>query len=400
MEKLLYKAKQQIRLAAEEKARMREALRAHIAAVPPQMVISSDYEEQSRWLTMQILSYRSVTAFTLVVMLLASSVSFAAASALPGETLYAIKRQVNERVKTALALSPDAQIAVHTGLAIERLSEAERLAQAGKLSPKARIAIEDDFRSHAVIAKAKVAELVANNREEHAVEASLALESALDAHTQILLTLGANKDNIQPELGRLLVAVTSDQAAGRTRGTAQAKMAVRKQAPATKVAAEEKLNAVRSQIKHVAAYVAKSDKQAGAQASGSATLKLVASEEAVLQGQAKLRETGGESDAIALAQEADRLAREAKILVKASADLSLGAAATPVPVALVSAPTMSAPAIMSTSTLEGTTTTMVGGGSATGLQATTTTADTVPALTPQQEKEEPISLPQNIRIRR
>lgn len=80
--------------------------------------------------------------------------AYAAEGALPGETLYAVKIQVNERIEVALATTVEEKIAVETQIAERRVTEAQILEAAGRLDATTSAEIEDNFESHAARALA------------------------------------------------------------------------------------------------------------------------------------------------------------------------------------------------------------------------------------------------------
>ena len=89
----------QIVLSREEKA----LLRARIFGEPSPAFVPSPY-------VMFSFSLRSVVALSLVlVVLVGSGTAVAAQAALPGELLYTVKVNVNERVAGALAVSTEAK---------------------------------------------------------------------------------------------------------------------------------------------------------------------------------------------------------------------------------------------------------------------------------------------------
>jgi hypothetical protein len=74
-----------------------------------------------------------VTAALAVMIVLGGGTSLAAEAALPGEPLYAVKVEFNEKIKSALALNAEAEARLQTRLATERLLEASELKARGEL---------------------------------------------------------------------------------------------------------------------------------------------------------------------------------------------------------------------------------------------------------------------------
>ena len=90
-------------------------------------------------------SFRTVATALVLVLMLGSGTSYAAEGALPGDILYPVKKVVNEGVRGALAVSPQAQVAWQTERASRRLAEAETLVQNNNLTQDKIAVIEQDL---------------------------------------------------------------------------------------------------------------------------------------------------------------------------------------------------------------------------------------------------------------
>lgn len=133
------------------------------------------------------LSKKTIMMIGLIVaLLLSGSVSYAAEGSLPGDTLYPIKTEVNERVMGALALSDEAEAHLEAKLAAKRLDEAEKLAKKGKLDAQASAEIENRFENHADRSKEHIARLEAVSKFDAAAKANADFEAAIAAHQAIL----------------------------------------------------------------------------------------------------------------------------------------------------------------------------------------------------------------------
>src|SRR3989344_5335559 len=69
-----------------------------------------------------------------ILLAISAGVSYSAESSLPGDVLYPIKTDLNERIQGWLALSAKAESEHQANLAIRRLEEAEKLKAEGKLN--------------------------------------------------------------------------------------------------------------------------------------------------------------------------------------------------------------------------------------------------------------------------
>lgn len=125
----------------------------------------------------------------LLVVGLSGGTAFAAEGALPGNPLYAVKIQVNERVAVALARTPEAKASVHASLATTRLEEAETLAAHGKLDATATAELANNFVAHSEAAQSNASD-VETNDPGMAAQLGAQFNGALSAHGAILAQLG------------------------------------------------------------------------------------------------------------------------------------------------------------------------------------------------------------------
>ena len=112
-----------------EKKRIRETLREYVRSTPKKTVLKSGI------LLWPLFSYR-VSAFVLLVVVIGSGWGIARASeqSLPGESLYALKTEWSEPLRSIFHLSPEAKASWQESRIEARLDEAKRLAAQKKLS--------------------------------------------------------------------------------------------------------------------------------------------------------------------------------------------------------------------------------------------------------------------------
>lgn len=127
-----------------------------------------------------------IMAALLISVVVGGGVSFAAENSLPGDLLYAIKININEEVRAALAVSNVAKADLEARLAERRIEEAEKLAERGELNEEKRAELESKLRNHAERAKEKIAKLEDENDFEDAAEADSNLEIALRSRAKII----------------------------------------------------------------------------------------------------------------------------------------------------------------------------------------------------------------------
>ncbi len=128
-------------------------------------------------------SLRATLAAVLIIVVTGGGVASAAEGAIPGDVLYPVKINVNEKIKTALAKTPQAKAKLHVELVNERLKEAEKLSVEGKLTATTTAELSDNFKLHADAVEASSTDQSEQNK----------LEVVLEAHQRILTRLTARE---------------------------------------------------------------------------------------------------------------------------------------------------------------------------------------------------------------
>ncbi|MEI6042301.1 MAG: DUF5667 domain-containing protein [bacterium] len=129
-----------------------------------------------------------------IVLLLCVTGGFSAAAenALPGDSLYSLKVNVNEQVKGMVAVTPEAKARLAVETTERRLQEAVILSSQGQLTDDKKLIIQDQLSKNATDVKNSVASLVASNNISIAQEVSVNFEASLKTHELILETLTKN----------------------------------------------------------------------------------------------------------------------------------------------------------------------------------------------------------------
>lgn len=168
------------------------------------------------------INLRTMTAaIILMALLLGGGTSYAAQGAVPGDILYPVKVDVNDNVRSALALSDEAKASVQADLLKERLEEAETLAADGKLSASTSAALSARVASHYEAAIAHSNEAAARGDLSAATDVRASLSGAVHAYSRLLNNLDAHvHGNDSKKLVSLLDSysadVASEQAAAST----------------------------------------------------------------------------------------------------------------------------------------------------------------------------------------
>ncbi|MES2470802.1 MAG: hypothetical protein V4526_01045 [Patescibacteria group bacterium] len=122
---------------------------------------------------------------------------FAAEGTLPGDTLYSVKLNVNEKVVSSFVNDPKEKIKREAELAERRLAEAELVAQSKSVRKdvdnKDMILLAKNFEEHAQNFHNQIKEVKEQDRDE-ALKAGVSFESVLSVYDKTI-TSAANKDS-------------------------------------------------------------------------------------------------------------------------------------------------------------------------------------------------------------
>ncbi len=157
-------------------------------------------------------SKRTVAAGVVIMLALASfGTTYAAENALPGDVLYGVKINVNEEVKSFVAVGDDAKAKVAVSLAKKRLEEAEALSATGKLNANTQSIIKDNFKKHTETIKQKVNSLKVQKNNDAIDDVVSSLASGIKAHESILTSIksSTNKDTGE-QIDQLIDSVKND----------------------------------------------------------------------------------------------------------------------------------------------------------------------------------------------
>ena len=281
----------------------------------------STHATASRLSLLYNLCIRPMAITLIITILLGGSASFAAERALPGDALYPVKIEMNERVRAWAAVSNEAQAEWQTRVVERRLEEAETLAAENRLTIDARSRIEANFEEHADRVEERIAALEASNNSTAAADVSSKFEVSLQAHANILERLrGDTEESVQAEIKPLIGKVRARvEEAARSRQNAEIRIATSTSAD-VKVAAEGKQKAAEHKIEEVRTFIERSSISAEMKAKAEAQLELAAT--AIAGGKAKM-ELKLYNEAFLFFQKAHRLAQEAKLLLEAQIRLPI-----------------------------------------------------------------------------
>ncbi len=210
------KASGKVSLSRQEKADIKRILEGYIDT-------SVRGVEQTR---LQGQRSRKTTLIKTMPILLALMLTFtggtalAASGALPGDLLYPVKVNFNEKVRGAMAVSNEAEAKFQADLAARRLEELEKLATSaeGDLETELRESIVARFEAHSEEALRLIEGLKAEGKAEAAAAASARLEASLEAHSELFERILERGDEVRDRLIGVAERIES-----RTRAAASAR---------------------------------------------------------------------------------------------------------------------------------------------------------------------------------
>ncbi len=289
-----------------ERAHIEAGLRLFIEANPAPVRNISPFRHILRQRSFANLSFilRAMAIILILVLLAGGGASYAAEQSLPGDVLYPVKIEVNERVLAAVALSADAKASTEAGLAERRLKEAEQLAAEAKLNADVRANLESNFEAHSNEVEKNVKELDDNDKSEAAAEASSNFESILRAHADILAQI--NSSTTVGEIQALLLKVrTETDDTEKVRIHAEGRISAN--GSSTEAEAKGNVESATNKISEVTNYISKVKAELSGEAAVRAAADLKLASDTLVAAKAKL-DAKAYGEAFVLASKAKRIA--------------------------------------------------------------------------------------------
>ncbi len=127
------------------------------------------------------------SAFVIIILVSATGgTSIAARYSVPGDILYPVKINLNEKMGTFTAVSPEAKATVEAQHINERLSEAEKLSTENKLSETIKTQLESKFSLDLQNTMAHVEKLNSNGDSKKADQVKADIEKSLQKHKEMV----------------------------------------------------------------------------------------------------------------------------------------------------------------------------------------------------------------------
>ena len=208
-----------IRLTPEASERIRARLIVHMRENPAQAApVHSPYQRlfiQSPFMAM--LRKPVAVLMILVLVSLGGASTYAAAGALPGQPLYAVKVRVVEPVKEFLAVTREAKAELNASIALTRVKEVEELAAKQQLTTEQGVKSQSGFDQSLVKARATIEKLSEKNPEA-ATKLEAAFSASLDAHEVRLNTFGDAASSTNATEARSFANHIKNRAKGKVQG--------------------------------------------------------------------------------------------------------------------------------------------------------------------------------------
>lgn len=313
------RALKSVSLTDDEKARLKE----NIFNTEPTKLRNSFIDrliyatQNTRSILTNIKNYKPMPIALVLAMFLSGGAAFAAEGSLPGDLLYPVKVEVNERVGEVLAFSTEAKAEFETKLAEKRINEIERLAKKGQISAEVSEELKAKFAARAEKARTLLAELEASGQLGVSAESNLKFQNKLKARLEALASLAAEveDESDKEELRKWSVKVRSEN---EKHGLLQLKLEAGLKSGDQKGfenRAEGRLNAAENKVNEVTAFIESRADRTDEEIYTEAQVRLEAAVNLLDEGRVSL-EAGTYGEALISLNKAFYTAMEAKALVK------------------------------------------------------------------------------------
>jgi hypothetical protein len=310
----LFKHLKSIKLTKEEKQKSLDFLLARIE--PVRNYYNLRHNKQKAPLLHLLTNHKYMLAGLLIAAILAmgGGTAVAAENTVPGDLLYPVKTQINEEVRSALALGDQAKAAWDNQRAERRLQEVEKLAGENKLTTSTSAMLADKFKEFSDKASARLEKLQQNGKlsEEQAQQLKENFEVAVKAHDEVLSRLEERKQ-VREQL-KTVVDSLKAQASSTMKERLEHEWELLKDNTSTtlQTVADNRKNAAQNKIAEVEKFIINNVDKVSAENKTAASEKLTAAKTTVIAGD-QLYNGGKYGEAVIKYSEAHRQAQEAKM---------------------------------------------------------------------------------------
>ena len=149
----------------------------------------------------------SALVLIFAVVVAGSGVSYAASSALPGQALYNIKVNVNEKIEGGLAFSSGTKVAIESKKVERRLEEAQALVKNNKLSTENKELLQKKIEEHIEELEEKIDDLKKDGDYALVLETTGKLAPVLEIHKDILIEKSLDESGDTEDSATLIATV-------------------------------------------------------------------------------------------------------------------------------------------------------------------------------------------------
>lgn len=197
---------QSVRLSEKEKSLLRYRLQEFISFNP----IRNERVVPKKSFYFSVFTLRSLSkglALVLIILVVVggTGVSYASTDALPGDKLYPIKVNVNEKIEETLALGAEAKVHVQTQKVERRLTEAQKLADTNKLSVENKKIVKAHLEKNVAEMTKTIVDLSHDGKIEAALDVTSKITPVLEAHKEVFV----EKDNLDSTQAKMAVMADS-----------------------------------------------------------------------------------------------------------------------------------------------------------------------------------------------
>lgn len=250
-------------------------------------------------------------------------ISIAANRALPGEPLYTVKTQVNEKVLSFITFSEDQKAQYEVGLVQLRLEEFEKITSENKLDDAKIAEVKTLLDGHIKEVNAKLEVIKNKNKADVALQINSQLEGSLNAHAKVLDRLAENKkEKISGTFKNLLADIKDTSNETKQSRISNELKLFQESSQNKKNAAENKLTKTEDRLREIIKLIAdkKESIPAGTYQKAQADVELA--NVLLIDGKAKV-EAGEYGQALIVFQNAIRVLQKAKIYLSQSENLKV-----------------------------------------------------------------------------
>lgn len=156
-------------------------------------------------------------AVAATIAVIAGSAAAVAETSLPGDLLYSVKTEINEGFKTGIAFTAESNAEAEAEIAVQRLDEAARLSEEGRLNASVRSMLQNEFDAHAENAVSFAEDAAANGNFDGAARVMSDFSATLEVRRQTLVDLAESESDQAAQISIMAALARSVQSVADTK---------------------------------------------------------------------------------------------------------------------------------------------------------------------------------------